>query len=284
LQLLPKKNLAFLSMQKRSHEVGGKIKRSDSFLAQPKFYTFLRVTLGEVYTGCYKNVRVKFEDVCHACYSSPRPCHFCYGRGQDIYISQSNPRSMMQTWKKCEHCKGTGLKPMEHSNCLICKGTRKIPTEAKIRVEIEPGMKNGQTIVKQLSNISTALTLKIKRHTLYKCVGNDLYILKRISLKQALTGAQFTIETLDGRTLEVQTPQSMVVKPEFSYRIDNEGMPIFRSQDRNKRGALYIKFAVDFPQQPSADEINSVHEVRESPSLLKSPWLFLVSLCCLSTI
>jgi len=161
----------------------------------------------------------------------------------------------MQTWKKCEHCKGTGLKPVERSNCLVCMGTRKIRKKQKIRVEIEPGMKDGQTIVKQLSNINAALTLKMKRHPTFKCVGNDLYIFKRISLKQALTGAQFTITTLDGRNLEVQTPQSMVVKPEFSYRIENEGMPIFRSENPNKRGALYIKFAVDFPQQPSADEI-----------------------------
>jgi len=222
---------------------------------RPKFHTCLPVTFKDLYMGCYKNVRVKFEDECHACYSRPQQCPFCYGRGEDIQISQSNPRSMMQTWKKCEHCKGTGLKPLEPSKCLICRGTRKIRKKQKIRVEIEPGMKHGQTIIKQLSKIAAALTLKVKRHPIFKCVGNDLYIFKRIPLKQALTGTQFTITTLDGRTLEVQTPQSMVVKPEFSYRIENEGMPIFRSEDPNKRGDLYIKFAVDFPKQPSADEI-----------------------------
>ena len=58
--------------------------------------------------------------------------------------------------------------------------------------------------------------------------GNDLIYTAKISLKQALRAEPVTVETLDGRLIRV--PVDQIISPQSIIRIENEGMPILRSE------------------------------------------------------
>merc|ERR1712137_1096705 len=65
-----------------------------------------------------------------------------------------------------------------------------------------------------------------------------------ITLKEALCGKVFNIQTLDGRFLTTETE---VVYPGYVHCIQGEGMPIL--SDPTKRGDLILQFNVAWPRK-----------------------------------
>ena len=49
-----------------------------------------------------------------------------------------------------------------------------------------------------------AIKFKVKRHRLFERKGADLFIEKKISLLEALTGINFELKHLDGKKFKVQ--------------------------------------------------------------------------------
>ena len=87
-----------------------------------------------------------------------------------------------------------------------------------------------------------------KPHAVFTREGDDLICHIKIPLVDALTGAggRKTIETLDGRTLQVPVP-SGIVKPNQEIRIPNEGMSIRKQGSTKKKGDLIVLCDVVFP-------------------------------------
>lgn len=71
-----------------------------------------------------------------------------------------------------------------------------------------------------------------------------------IPLVKALSGFTMTIKHLDGRILwikETEDKNGKIIKPGTIKMIPNEGM---KSRYGDKKGNLYIKFNVEFPDAP----------------------------------
>jgi len=86
-------------------------------------------------------------------------------------------------------------------------------------------------------------------HPRFTRQGNDLLYIDRISLVQALTGFEHTIDHLDGHKVTIK--RKGVTKPGDIMRLTGEGMPI---QGSSKKGALTIEFDVEFPTQLTAEQ------------------------------
>ena len=75
-----------------------------------------------------------------------------------------------------------------------------------------------------------------------------------VTLSEALTGFKRTVETLDDRTLVIQTVSGEVIKNGDIKCVHGEGMPTYRNPF--EKGKLIIQFAVQFPErlEPSVAE------------------------------
>jgi DnaJ family protein A protein 2 len=68
---------------------------------------------------------------------------------------------------------------------------------------------------------------------------------KTIELIEALSGFQFLFHHLDGREVVVKSNPGDVIKPGDTRIVREEGMPL--KSNPLQKGALYIKFNVNFP-------------------------------------
>ena len=87
-------------------------------------------------------------------------------------------------------------------------------------------------------------------HNSFQRDGDDLTYKICISLKQALCGGYFEIQHLDG--IKRKIPLKGITTPNTKRTIQNEGMPISKSKNK-ERGNLHIQFDVVFPEDIDPD-------------------------------
>ena len=92
-------------------------------------------------------------------------------------------------------------------------------------------------------------TLQEKPHKIYQREGNDLIVIKEISLRDALCGVKFEYEHINGRFMMVSIPA--VIKPEGEQRYHGLGMPIPKSD--GEFGDLVFRFKIRFPSSISPE-------------------------------
>ncbi|XP_062262552.1 dnaJ homolog subfamily B member 13-like [Platichthys flesus] len=88
-----------------------------------------------------------------------------------------------------------------------------------------------------------------KSHPLFERQDDDLINQTQISLEMALTGFSVSVQTIDGRLINI--PINDIVHPRYSKVVPGEGMPLF--QDPSQRGDLIIYFDIQFPEKLSVD-------------------------------
>ena len=131
-----------------------------------------------------------------------------------------------------------------------------------LEVSIDKGMDDGQKITfagegdqePGLEPGDIVIVLDEKEHPVFKRSGIDLIMKLPVSLSEALTGFKRTVETLDDRTLVIQTVSGEVIKNGDIKCVYGEGMPTYRNPF--EKGKLIIQFAVQFPErlEPSVAE------------------------------
>ena len=90
------------------------------------------------------------------------------------------------------------------------------------------------------------IVLDEKEHATFKRNGVDLIMKADISLTESLCGFKKTINTLDDRTLVMQTVPGEVIKNNCIKCVFGEGMPTYRNPF--EKGKLIVQFAVNFPE------------------------------------
>ena len=133
--------------------------------------------------------------------------------------------------------------------------------ETKEKVEILPGYsKNTKLLFKLKGNQAPGkknsdLIVEIKEieHPSFKRVNkNDLLYMHNICLKDALNSTPVIFHHLDGRILNIAMDE--IISPDTCKVVKGEGMPIIDEENPvesvaldNKRGDLFIKFDIKFP-------------------------------------
>jgi len=83
-----------------------------------------------------------------------------------------------------------------------------------------------------------------------------LLMTKNITLLQAMSGIDFSIDFLDGTKFRVKTELGQVIKPDQILTIEEKGMPFHKNSF--KFGNLFILFKVKFPEQLVGEEMEQV--------------------------
>jgi len=180
-------------------------------------------------------------------------CAACEGSGIQVTMRHLGFGMVQQLQEQCRHCGGEGETIKMKDRCKQCNGD-KVTKESKfIDVFVDKGMSHGQKITfsgeaDQAPDIEPGdivLVLQEKEHAVFKREDQDLHMLKKIKLVEALGGFQFQITHLDGRVLLVKSSPGEVIKPGDYRWVEGEGM----TQHRNPfdKGRLKIVFDVEFP-------------------------------------
>jgi DnaJ homolog subfamily B member 4 len=127
--------------------------------------------------------------------------------------------------------------------------------EEILEINVAPGWKKGTRITfpqkgdERPGRVPADIVFVVdeKPHARFRREGNDLVCTQKLSLGEALCGAKFSVQTLDGRTLELNTGGG-VVKPGAVKTVAGEGMPV--SKQPGARGNLQVRFEVAFPRGP----------------------------------
>ena len=92
----------------------------------------------------------------------------------------------------------------------------------------------------------------VEKHKLYTRKGADLFIERKITLLEALTGISFNLTKLDGDIINIQTAPGEVIGHNIIKCVKGMGMPFFK--DSFSYGNLYVQFQVEFPKSSTLSQ------------------------------
>jgi len=171
----------------------------------------------------------------------------------------------------CHDCQGEGTTFDKANKCKTCKG-QKVKIEDKVlEVPIEQGAPSDHHVIfsGEGDEIPDAMAgdlvvkFNVVQHKRFERKGADLYVKKKISLYEALTGTAFNIEHLDGKKLLVATAPNEVTSPGAVKQIAGKGMPFYK--DAMSHGNIYITFDVEFPKRNELKNLDELKKILPVP-------------------
>lgn len=225
----------------------------------------VKVSLEDIYNG--KTITLEYDrnTLCGTCHGSgaqpphkPKKCSTCHGTGQRKKVQRFG-NMISQTVGACEPCNGTGELIDKAHQCTSCHGKKVLKKRRILTVNIDKGILPGEVLVypgeadqyPEAESGDVRVHIEVKPHSTFKRLKNDDLLMEyNIPLEKALGGFTMSITHLDGRVLwikETQDGNRRIIKPGAVKMIPNEGM---KSRYNDRRGNLYIKFNVEFPDAP----------------------------------
>jgi molecular chaperone DnaJ len=187
-------------------------------------------------------------------------CTTCNGNGK----IRETRRSIMGTFttvRECTVCGGRGTIPKEP--CATCRGRGVVRGAEEIEIAVPAGIENGEMI--RMTGRGEAvqngvpgdlyIKVHIERHPTIARDGANLVSTLGVKLSDALLGATYAVETLDG-PVSIKIPEG-ITHGEL-LRIKGKGV-----QNGNRRGDFLVKIAVDMPRKLSRKAKKLVEDLRD---------------------
>lgn len=192
--------------------------------------------------------------------SPMKTCAACGGKGR-LHETRRSFLGTFSSERECDQCFGRGQVPGE--KCSDCQGAGVLKRGEEVHIVIPPGIDSGEMI--RLSGRGEAapggvagdlyVKVHVEPHRIFTKEGNHLLMTLPVKLTDALLGAEYPIETLDGK-LVVTIPAG--VKYGELLRVRGKGVPA-----GSKRGDLLIRVEIVFPQKLSKTVKEHLEELRK---------------------
>lgn len=218
--------------------------------------------------GVEKSVSFYKTGVCDACRGSGakpgskmKQCHACAGAGK-VHEARNTVFGTFNTTRVCEVCHGVGEVPEEI--CAVCKGEGVLRKQETVSFRIPAGIENGEMIripqkgeaVRGGEEGDLYVKVHIAPHPEYKKEGANIVRDLEIKLTDALLGATYTIETLDGE-ISVSIPQGIAFNEVL--RVKEKGVVL----SPNKRGDLLLRVNIQLPKKLSKTARESIEQLHK---------------------
>jgi len=228
----------------------------------------IEVSFSEAVFGVERKILITKNSFCESCKgtgakkgSEMETCPTCNGNGKVRETKQSFFGSFSNV-RVCEKCHGTGKVSKE--KCKDCHGMGIQRKQEEINVKIPAGINNGEMI--RLSGAGEAVTggvagdlyikVRVTPHKYFRKEGVDLKMDLEVKLSDALLGAEYTVETLDGK-IKVKIPKG-VTHGEM-LRVRGKGVPV----SEIRRGDLFIKIKIKLPNKLSRKAKQLVEDLKK---------------------
>ena len=228
----------------------------------------IEITFKESIFGVERRVLLTKDSDCSHCSGSgaepgskTKTCPTCNGKGS-VVESQRSPFGFFSVSKTCSTCHGK--KTVPEKPCTHCRGSGVMRKEEEVVFKVPAGIDNGAVI--RLSQMGEALAggkpgdLYIKVHVAadkrFRRDGFNVITELPIKVSDALTGAEYVVETLEGSTT-IQVPA--IRSADEMLRLKGKGVP----HGTGRRGDLLIKVRVEFPQKLSKEAEALIKKLRD---------------------
>ena len=223
--------------------------------------------------GTTRTVLLAKISTCSTCHGSgAKPgteletCKACNGSGR-IHEVRNSILGQFTSVRVCDVCGGSGKVPKE--KCSDCKGHGVRRQQEEIQISIPAGIEAGEMIrlpgqgeaVKGGVAGDLYVKVHVKPHPTFRRSGANLVMDLPVKLTDALLGTTTTIETLEGKLLEVKIPS--MKRAEELLRVRGKGVPATSRGSRTEsRGDLIIRLEVALPHKLSGKAKKSVEELK----------------------
>jgi molecular chaperone DnaJ len=218
--------------------------------------------------GVEKELKVTKPSTCNTCKgdgATPgtklETCSTCNGAGVVRNIQRTILGSIA-TNQTCSKCAGSGKIPKDP--CKTCHGTGVVRDTRTIKLSVPAGIQNGETL--RLSGMGEAIQggpsgdlyvhISVTPHRTIQRKGTDLYSTLDIKLTDALLGAQYSVETLDGQE-PIAIPAG--TKIGSTVVIKEKGVPTSKS----KRGSFIVQLNIKIPEKLSKESKQLIEELKK---------------------
>lgn len=192
-----------------------------------------------------------------------KACETCSGSGK-VNETRNSIFGAFSTVRPCAVCHGEGQVPKDP--CQKCHGEGVVNEQEEISVQIPAGIENGQMI--RLSEMGEAVArgvpgdlyvkIHVKDHPVFKKQGENIAMNLNVKLTDALLGAEYRIDTLDG-PLKLKIPENT----RFGDILRVKGKGVALNSAGTKRGDLLIKIEIDLPKKLSRKAKKLLEDLRE---------------------
>ncbi|MDE1919271.1 MAG: molecular chaperone DnaJ [Patescibacteria group bacterium] len=187
-------------------------------------------------------------------------CKTCNGSGR-VHEMRNSILGQFTSVRACTACDGTGKIPKE--KCTECKGHGVLRKQEEIKINIPAGIDNGEMIrmPQQGEAVKTGVAgdlyvkIHVKPHPVFRRDGSNLTMNLSVKLTDAMLGTSVSVETLEGKTLEVKIPP--MKRAEEHLRVAGKGIPF-----EGGRGDLIIRLEVALPHKLSGKARKTVEELK----------------------
>jgi len=227
----------------------------------------INLSFEESIFGVTRKVLLTKNNTCSECTgtgakkgSGLQSCSTCSGNGK----IRENRQSIMGTFttvRECSVCHGTGQIPKER--CPRCAGAGVTRMQEEISIKVPAGIQNGEVI--RMTGRGEAMPhgepgdlyikVHVEPHAVIKRDGTTLLTKLPIKLTDALLGATYAVQTLDG-VVDIKIPAG-ITHGEL-LRIKNKGVPM-----DSGRGDFMVKISVETPKKLSRKAQKLIEELRE---------------------
>jgi molecular chaperone DnaJ len=217
--------------------------------------------------GVEKTIVINKTSVCSECHgngakkgSKMKACLSCGGKGKVTEVKRSIIGSF-QTTRTCETCHGSGSIPEE--KCGTCYGSGILKKNQEIKVKIPAGIEDGEMV--RLTGAGEAISggisgdlyikIHVKEHPIWHKEGTNLVTDLDVKLSDALLGATYPLETLDGH-IDLKIPEGVSFGE--ILRIKGKGVPAARG-----RGDALVRVNIVMPRKLSKDTKKAIESLKK---------------------
>jgi DnaJ-class molecular chaperone len=218
----------------------------------------ISLTLEDVYKGYNSTKKFNVIDDCERCEGTGKKevekCRECNGSGFINVIRQIGPGMISQSRTGCSGCNQKGKKG-SGSGCENCEGKGQVSKVLQFDISFPKGVSENSVIQKEKEGIQFVFIAKIESHPVFQREGNNLVIIKEISLYESLKGYSFDLNLLNGERITISNKPEEVFIPSKAYIIHGLGL--------NENGILKIFFKVNFPEKINKEgkSLNEIFKV-----------------------
>lgn len=220
-----------------------------------------KITLEEAFRGVKEKMEFRVQVECAACgglgyekAAGLTTCSRCSGAGEVREARRTIFGNFTQT-AVCSECGGAGELPKK--KCVVCGGAGRKIGQRSVTVEIPPGAEDKQAV--KIAGLGEAgerggraghlyVVIEVKSHQVFQRLGADLYLQKKIKVKDALLEKKIAIDDIAGEKIFITIPPGFNLKSKL--KIPGRGMPRFGSFGAS-RGDLYVDFDLVLPKRLS---------------------------------
>ncbi|HSL64089.1 MAG TPA: molecular chaperone DnaJ [Gaiellaceae bacterium] len=208
----------------------------------------VEVELVEAARGTTREVAYEVAAPCGRCHgdgaepgTEVSTCSTCHGAGRVQHVARSLLGEFVRS-QACPTCEGSGRIVAEA--CRECSGAGRVLEPRTLRVDVPPGIHDGQRIRISGEGHSGAaggragdvyVRVRIRPDARFVREGNDVFSTVQLTFAQAALGATVTVPTLDG---EVELAFEPGTQPGAVRVLRGKGMPVLQGFGRGDHRVL----------------------------------------------